>query len=141
MYIVIFGIFPIMVSSQVLVTDLIDAVNSEGKLIKYIEEESVPYTGKVYHYYNNGTKELQGNYVRGFKHGKWTWWHTNGKRHKVGFYTHSVEDSLWQWWFSKGQLKTRGKYNKGKKEGRWSEWYDNEKLMYSYTYKNNSTQV
>ena len=31
-----------MVSSQVLVTDLIDAVNSEGKLIKYIEEESVP---------------------------------------------------------------------------------------------------
>ena len=87
MYIVILGILPIIVSSQVLVTDLNDAVNSEGKLIKYIEEESVPYTGKVYHYYNNGTKELQGNYVRGFKHGKWTWWHTNGKRHKVGFYT------------------------------------------------------
>ena len=42
MYIVIFGIFPIMVSSQVLVTDLIDAVNSEGKLIKYIEEKIVP---------------------------------------------------------------------------------------------------
>ena len=33
-------------------------------------------------------------------------------------------------------MKTRGKYNKGKKEGRWSEWYDNEKLMYSFTYKN-----
>ena len=33
-----------MVSSQVLVTDLIDAVNSEGKSIKYIEEESVPYS-------------------------------------------------------------------------------------------------
>ncbi len=95
MYLVILGIFPIMVSSQVLVTDLIDAVNNQGKLIKYLEGDSVPYTGKVYHYYNNGTKELQGNYVRGLKHGKWTWWHTNGKKNKVGFYTHSVEDSLW----------------------------------------------
>ena len=35
-----------MVSTQVLVTDLIDAVNNEGKLIKYLEEESIPYTGK-----------------------------------------------------------------------------------------------
>ena len=68
MYLIILGIFPIMVSTQVLVTDLIDAVNNEGKLIKYLEEDSTPFTGKVYNYYNNGTKELEGNYVRGFKH-------------------------------------------------------------------------
>ena len=41
MYLIILGIFPIMVSSQVLVTDLIDAVNNEGKLIKYLEKESI----------------------------------------------------------------------------------------------------
>ena len=84
MLFVVFGIFPILLNAQILVTDLVDAVNSDGILIKYLENESVPYTGKVYNYYRNGNKELKGNYVRGLKEGKWVWWHTSGNRHKVG---------------------------------------------------------
>ena len=110
MYFIIFGIFPILISAQVLVTELVSAVNPDGRLIKHLDKDSVPYTGEVFNYYNNGVKELKGNYNRGLKEGKWVWWHTNGKRHKVGYYKNSVEDSLWQWWFSKGQLKTRGEY-------------------------------
>ncbi len=71
MYFIIFGIFPILISAQVLVTDLVDAVNPDGRLIKYLEKDSVPYTGKVFNYYNNGIKELKGNYNRGLKEGKW----------------------------------------------------------------------
>ena len=136
MFLIIFGISPILISGQILVTDLVDAVSSEERLIKYLKEESVPYTGKVYNYYDNGVKELEGNYVRGLKEGKWIWWHTNGKRHKTGYFNRSVEDSLWQWWFAKGQLKKRGEYVDSLKEGRWSEWFSDGNLSISFSYLN-----
>ena len=50
MYFIIFGIFPFLISAQVLVTDLVDAVNPDGRLIKYLEKAAVPYTGKVVNY-------------------------------------------------------------------------------------------
>ena len=56
MLFVVFGIFPILLNAQILVTDLVDAVNPDGVLIKYLQNESVPYTGKVYNYYHNGNK-------------------------------------------------------------------------------------
>ena len=40
MLFVVFGIFPILLNAQILVTDLVDAVNSDGILIKYLENES-----------------------------------------------------------------------------------------------------
>ena len=58
MFLIIFGIIPILISGQILVTDLVDAVSSEGRLIKYLKEESVPYTGKVYNYYEQEIKLL-----------------------------------------------------------------------------------
>ena len=59
MYFIIFGIFPILISAQVLVTELVGAVNPDGRLIKHLDKDSVPYTGEVFNYYNNGVKELK----------------------------------------------------------------------------------
>ena len=137
MRIIIAVVFTTLVNAQILVSDLVDAVNSDGILIKYLKDASVPYSGRVYNNYPNGNRELQGNYLRGLKEGKWVWWHTNGNKHKVGYYTQSIEDSLWQWWFANGQLKKRGKYLESAKGGRWIEWYDNGVLYKSYPYSNN----
>ena len=42
MYFIIFGIFPILISAQVLVTELVSAVNPDGRLIKHLDKDSVP---------------------------------------------------------------------------------------------------
>ena len=132
-YLVIF-IFPILINSQVLDTDLSDGLNAEGVSIKYLEGSSEPFKGHVFNYYPNGNRELKGNYSRGLKEGKWVWWYPNGEKNKTGYYVRSLEDSIWQWWFKNGQLMKRGKYKKGKKEGRWSEWYEDGALANSFGY-------
>ena len=81
-YLVIF-IFPILINSQVLDTDLSNGLNAEGVSIKYLEGSSEPFKGNVFNYYPNGNRELKGNYLRGLKEGKWVWWYPNGEKNKL----------------------------------------------------------
>ena len=92
----ILAFLPIIINGQVLTSDLSDVLNSNGSLIKYLKEESIPFNGNVFNYYPNGQKELQGIYDKGMKNGRWVWWYPNGKKHKIGFYVNSIEDNIWQ---------------------------------------------
>ena len=60
MKIVIFFI-PFLLFSQVLETQLLDAINPNGEHIKYLSVNSIPYTGKVYNYFDNNVRELVGH--------------------------------------------------------------------------------
>ena len=82
LYLVIF-VFPILINSQVLDTDLSDGLNAEGVSIKYLEGSSEPFKGHVFNYYPNGNRELKGNYSRGLKKGKWVWWYPDGEKNKT----------------------------------------------------------
>ena len=122
--------------SQVLETQLLDAINPNGEHIKYLSVNSTPYTGKVYNYFDNNARELVGHYEKGLKTDQWIWWHPNGIINKSGFFKNSKEDSLWQWWHVNGNLKMRGNYKNSIKQGRWNEWNDEGVLISSSSYLN-----
>ena len=61
----ILAFLPLFINGQVLTSDLSDVLNSNGLLIKYLKEESIPFNGNVFNYYPNDQKELQGIYYKG----------------------------------------------------------------------------
>ncbi len=52
--------------------------------LKYAPNDDEPYKGKVFDFYENGQKKLDGNYRKGLMNGKWTYYHENGQIHGQG---------------------------------------------------------
>jgi antitoxin component YwqK of YwqJK toxin-antitoxin module len=73
----------------------------------------------------DGTLELEGHYVRGKRHGRWTFhrWTTTAvvAASARGAYKHGKQTGRWQWILD-GKLRLDGSYRDGKRHGVWTMW-------------------
>ena len=117
--------------------------------LKYAPNDDEPYTGKVFDFYENGQKKLDGNYRKGLMNGKWTYYHENGQIHGEGRYidgdgSNPSETSgipfngrtgRWSFWYENGQKSEEGTWKEGKKDGKWTWYNEDEKTDSSGTFK------
>ena len=125
--------FVVPQTSKMNINDLID----RGGLL-YAPNDDKPYTGKVFDFYDNDQKKLDGGYRKGLKNGKWTWWNTNGSFDSTGNYRKGLFDGHWEFYYDNGQLKAKGDYRDGDgtnrdeygittngRNGKWIFWHKN----------------
>ena len=118
--------------------------------LKYAPNDDEPYTGKVFDFYENGEKELDGNYRKGLMNGKWMYYHENGQIHGQGRFidgdgSNPSESSgipfngrsgRWSFWYKNGQKSSEDNYKDGKRDGKYTTWYENGQKSGEGTYKN-----
>ena len=125
--------FVVPQTSKMNINDLID----RGGLL-YAPNDDKPYTGKVFDFYDNDQKKLDGGYRKGLKNGKWNWWNTNGSFDSTGNYRKGLFDGHWEFYYDNGQLKAKGDYRDGDgtnrdeygittngRNGKWTFWHKN----------------
>ena len=135
--------FVVPQTSKMNINDLID----RGGLL-YAPNDDKPYTGKVFDFYDNDQKKLDGGYRKGLKNGKWNWWNTNGSFDSAGNYRKGLFDGHWEFYHDHGQLKAKGDYRDGDgtnrdkngistdgRHGKWTFWYNNGLKALEITYK------
>ena len=136
--------FVVPQTSKMNINDLID----RGGLL-YAPNDDKPYTGKVFDFYDNDQKKLDGGYRKGLKNGKWNWWNTNGSFDSAGNYRKGLFDGHWEFYHDHGQLKAKGDYRDGDgtnrdengittngRIGKWTFWHKNGLQSSDITYKN-----
>jgi antitoxin component YwqK of YwqJK toxin-antitoxin module len=81
----------------------------------------------------------EGNYSKGLKEGKWTYFYPDSKVEQEGFYTNDKPDREWAWYYRDGNKKIEEEFLLGKREGNYiqydslgneaakGEYFDNEK--------------
>ena len=81
--------------------------------ILYLKDSDVPYTGKVFVWYENGKKEQENKYKDGKRHGLTTWWYENGqKKHEVN-YKNGKKDGVLTQWHESGRKSMESHYKDG----------------------------
>ena len=128
--------------------------------LMYAPNDVEPFTGIVFDFYENGEKELDGNYRKGLMNGEWTYYHENGQIREQGrfidgdgstpdgVYPDWMADSLisilppfdgrsgkWTYWYGDGQKRSEGTYKDGKWDGLLTEWYETGQKERETTYK------
>ena len=123
--------------------------------LMYAPNDDKPFTGIVFDFYENGEKELDGNYRKGLMNGEWTYYHENGQIHGEGRFIDGDGSNLselsgipfngrsgrWKFWYENGQKWTEGTF-KGidedgypAKDGKYTVWYENGQRWTEGTYK------
>ena len=74
-------------------------------------------------YYQNGEKEIEGEYKNKKKDGKWTYWYENGKKWSEGFFKEGLSDGHFTIWYISGKKNYEANYKEGKPHGKWT-FYD-----------------
>ena len=98
--------------------------------------------GKVVEWYQNGQKEIEGEYKNGQPEGIFTWWYQNGQKMIEGVYKNGQPNGLFIWWSQNGQKKYQVviigiKESYFIKEGNWVSWYGNGQKSEEGTYQGN----
>ena len=122
---------------------------------KYKPNDDESYTGKVFDFYENGQKKLDGSYRKGLMNGKWTYYHENGQIYVQGrfingdgSYPDDYPDSFksisppfdgrsgkWTEWWPNGQKRYAGTLKDGIPDGLITSWYENGQKESEITYK------
>ena len=106
--------------------------------LMYAPNDDKPFTGIVFDFYENGEKELDGNYRKGLMNGEWTYYHENGQIHGEGRFIDGDGSNLselsgipfngrsgrWKFWYENGQKSTEGTYRNGNLIGKYETWLD-----------------
>jgi len=81
---------------------------------------------KEVRYYQNGEKEIEGEYKDSKKDGKWTYWYDNGKKWSEGYFKNGLSDGHFTIWYKSGKKNYEAEYKEGKPHGKWVFFdYDN----------------
>lgn len=73
--------------------------------------------GAIQSFHPNGTKALEGTYIKGKLNGPWKSWHANGKPWKEMSFKDDLEDGLSQEWDPRGILLNENNYKAGEYAG------------------------
>ena len=112
-------------------------VETDGKNIVFLPNDTYPYTGKYLCKYDNGLKEREGRYKDGGMIGKWIVWYDNGQMESEKNYKNGKLDGKWTWWNKNGQKVRQKNYKNGKLDGKLIEWFQfNGQIKREENYKN-----
>ena len=92
--------------------------------------------GKWTRHYNNGRRFSISNYYLGVKNGSFVTFSKNGQYIEKGKYKNNLEDGLWLRFFENGKINYKGKFINGKKTGVWVRYYYNGQLEYKGSFNN-----
>ncbi|MCK5820846.1 MAG: hypothetical protein KAH17_03125 [Bacteroidales bacterium] len=74
-------------------------------------------------FYENGTKEMHGEFYNGNRHGMWTYWFQDGRKWSESEYENDLRIGPTVIWRESGLKNYEGSYSKGKPHGTWT-FYD-----------------
>ncbi len=100
---------------------------------------------KEVRYYQNGEKEIEGEYKNNKKDGKWTYWYTNGKKWSEGYFKNGLSNGHFTIWYKSGKRNYEAEYKDGKPHGKWIFYdYDNrpyKEVIFDMGKKINETEL
>lgn len=103
----------------------------------YLSKELKKKNGKFIYFFDNGQKEIEGEYKNGGKVGEWIWWFENGSMCEQGKYdSRGKKTDFWKRWYSNGQLDNEGRYINGKHDDEWKWFFKNGQMSSKELYKN-----
>lgn len=103
---------------------VIDGVYEEG------EKEGV-----WKYYFDDGNKDMFGNFSNGLQHGHWDYWYPNGKLYYKGDYNEGKKTGEWNFFYNTGEPWKTGSYEQDLKEGLWTSWYESGQDAFEGIYK------
>lgn len=103
--------------------------------IYYLVNDTKPYTGNCFAYYESGERGLKGSFNNGLKDGKWIYWYKNGQKKLEVNYVNGQKHGTWKYWYSNGVIKMETNYNYGKMVGVNKWYYENGQLKKEALYK------
>lgn len=91
--------------------------------------------GRWEFWYENGQKQLEGEYVRGKKEGVWVKWNDAGGKINEGGFSHGKMNGKWTDWYKNGQKALESFWTLGRRDGTWTYWNTNGDVLKRETYK------
>ena len=98
---------------------------ASAKVATYVKQGKDEKNGLWVQWYENGQKQMQGEYRNDLQVGKFSWWYANGQIALDGSYDNGKQTGKWIWWHQNGQKSTQGEYVDGTPTGRWRWWDTN----------------
>lgn len=104
--------------------------------VAYLKNDTEPYSGLCYGYYENGQKGLRGAYKNGVRDGVWEYWYSNGQKKVEGSYVMGKKNGQWNYWFPNGQLRIKANYKNNEMDGVNIWYYENGQKKKEAIFKN-----
>lgn len=92
---------------------------------------------KEIHYYQDKKHSMEGELIKGKRHGKWTSWYPNGNKWSEGYFKNGISDSIRTTYYENGNKRYEGCYKVGKQIGIWKFWLEDGKLAEEKNYSKN----
>jgi antitoxin component YwqK of YwqJK toxin-antitoxin module len=73
-------------------------------------------------YYENGRKEMAGQYADGVRDGVWQWWYPDGRKKAECRYVDGIGE--FRSWYESGRPLHVGKYDNETRTGHWVEYFE-----------------
>ena len=128
--------------------------------LMYAPNDDEPYTGKVFDFYENGQKKLDGSYRKGLMNDKWTYYYENGKiraqgrfingdgsypdwipdEYRIKYPPYGGRNGKWTGWYENGQKNDEGTWKDGNPNGKHIIWHENGQKLQELTYKNGKVE-
>jgi antitoxin component YwqK of YwqJK toxin-antitoxin module len=80
-------------------------------------------------YFQDGGKQLEGEFIADEPVGMHTWWYANGQKQCEGQYEAGKEQGKWVWWHQNGQKQLEGYFTGGEQTGHWISWNGDGKVI------------
>lgn len=93
--------------------------------ITYVQNDSTPYTGQCYSYYESGEKGVTGSFVNGKESGRWIFWYKNGQKKMEYTAVDGEKSGLYTSWYKNGKLRIDARYNMGEIDELYKCWHEN----------------
>ncbi len=92
---------------------------------------------KEIRYFQDGSKEIEGQWSDGKKHGTWEYWHREtGEKWLHETYKNGLLNGKVTEWYKSGEKNYEGVYKNGKPDGKWSFWDENGNKIKTAVYEN-----
>lgn len=106
---------------------------NDGKLKEISNWDNGKLEGHTTYYYPNEVKKAEGEYKRGFKNKKWTYYREDGSMSSVETFLYKNNLSKLEgentFYYPTGQVEEKGFYKNGLATGRWQGFHKNGKLF------------
>ena len=91
----------------------IEVTGKEGNDVKH---------GNWTHFYQDGGKAYEGQFVDGLPLGDHIWWYPNGQKKTQGSFANGKPNGHWVWWHESGVKQMDGHYVDGVQDKTWVRW-------------------
>ncbi|OFY94654.1 MAG: hypothetical protein A2491_19725 [Bacteroidetes bacterium RIFOXYC12_FULL_35_7] len=93
--------------------------------LAYIENDSIPYTGLIYEYYDSGEKGMVGAFINGVANDHWIFWYKNGQKKTEYKKKDGQINGSYLSWYKDGTLRINAWYIQGEINDLYKYWHEN----------------